>query len=38
MKSNLMGFVVAGLVTLASIYVYNRFSGKNVADLGTKAA
>jgi hypothetical protein len=35
---NVMGFAVAGLVTLAAIYLYNRFSGKNVADLGKKTA
>ena len=34
---NVMGFAVAGLVTLAAIYVYNRFvakKGKSVANLG----
>lgn len=27
-------FVVAGLVSLAAIWAFNRFSGKNVSDLG----
>lgn len=31
---SIWGFAVAGVVTLAVIYLFNRFSGKNVADLG----
>lgn len=29
--------LVVGLSVLATIWVYNRFSGKNVSDLGKKA-
>jgi hypothetical protein len=37
-KSGIMGFAVVGLLVLASVWLYNRFSGKNIADLGKKAA
>ena len=32
--SKVTGILVAALVVLATVYVFNRFSGKNVADLG----
>lgn len=40
MKLNVMGLVVALAMTLAAIYVYNRFiaeEGKSVADIGKGA-
>lgn len=33
-----MGLIVSAIVVLASVYVYNRFSGKNIADLGKPGA
>jgi len=32
------GLVMVVILVLGSVYVYNRFSGKNVADLGRPAA
>ena len=29
-----MGFVVIGLVVLATVYAYNKFSGKSISTLG----
>jgi negative regulator of sigma E activity len=34
MPRSLIGVAVAALVVLATVYVFNRFSGKNIADLG----
>lgn len=34
----LYGIVVVAITILAVVFVYNRFSGKNIADLGKKAA
>jgi hypothetical protein len=31
------GILMAALVVLATIYVFNRFSGKNVATFGAKS-
>lgn len=28
------GIVTAALVVLVTVYVFNKFSGKNIADLG----
>lgn len=28
------GIVTAALVVLVTVYVYNKFSGKNIGDLG----
>ena len=38
MKLNIGGIIMTALVILAVVYAYNRFSGKNVADLGRTAA
>lgn len=35
-RKALIGVAVAALLTLATVYVFNRFSGKNIADLGKK--
>ncbi len=42
MRLNVMGIVVAGLMTLAAIYFYNRFiadatKGESIATLGKPA-
>lgn len=36
--SNLIAIAVSALVVLATIYAYNRFSGKSIAALGAKSA
>lgn len=36
-KQAIFGIVTAALITLATIYAYNRFSGKSVAALGSRA-
>lgn len=36
-KSAIFGIVTAALITLATVYVYNRFSGKSITDLGKPA-
>lgn len=33
----LMGFVVVGLMVLGTVWLYNKFSGKNIGDLGKSA-
>jgi len=33
-----MGLVVSVLVVLASVWLYNRFSGKSIATLGAPVA
>jgi hypothetical protein len=35
---SIWGIVTAALVVLVTIYAYNKFSGKNIAALGAKAA
>lgn len=32
--NRIMGILMVGAVVLLTVYVFNRFSGKNVADLG----
>jgi hypothetical protein len=32
------GFLMVAVLVLATIYAYNRFSGKNVSALGSKTA
>jgi hypothetical protein len=34
MKLNLGAIVMTALVILAVVFAYNKFSGKNIADLG----
>ena len=34
MKLNLGAMVITAIIILAVVYVYNRFSGKNIAELG----
>lgn len=34
---SILGFAVAVAVTLAAIYLYNKFSGSNVSKLGAAA-
>lgn len=33
-----MAFAMSGLVVLATVWLYNRYSGKSISDLGRKAA
>lgn len=34
MRPSIMGFAIAAAITLATIYLFNKFSGKTVAQLG----
>ncbi len=34
----IQGMLIAALVVLATVWLYNRFSGKSIANLGAKAA
>ncbi len=34
MKSTIWGIVTAAIVVLATVYAYNKFSGKSISDLG----
>lgn len=36
--SKVLGIIVTAVTILAVVYVYNRFSGKNIAALGAKAS
>lgn len=35
--NKVLGALMAAVVVLATVYVYNRFSGKNIGDLGKKS-
>ena len=37
-SKSVIGLLMAALVVLATVYAYNRFSGKSIADLGKKPA
>lgn len=38
MSGKMQGIVIAALIVLATIWLYNRFSGKSISDLGKKVA
>lgn len=35
-KKTLTGLIVAAITVLGTVYIYNRFSGRNIADFGKR--